>query len=614
MVVDQTLPDDAVDEPARPGRRADRSGAGELTTRTFVGALGGVLVVQLVVSLYLLRHSYFFSEDFTFLAIYQDVPVTADLLRTSIFGHLIPGFILTQKYFGTWFGADWGVASIVTLAVQLGGTIAFARLLLALVGRRTWWVVWLTTAFGLSVVVLNTAPWWAATSTMQITMVAAISAWGCTLRYARTRQWRYLLSLAVMYTVSVAFFEKSIATSAYLGLFVLLVGTAERDRLRDRVRQAVDLWPAWAIIAVVTLADLAVYFKGPYLDEAGDPAGLGVQAEYLARSLPEGAFPTLIGSVYPVSTIPGPDLLTVVVATAVCLGVVGWTSLRSRLALRVWIWYFVVIFFSQALVARGRLSLIDVDTVVHNLRYQGDAVYLFVIGVAVSVPAAVHAGSSAVRRRVVVAAVVAPLLALPLWVQSVHAISVNTPGRTSRDFFAQLRSGDLPQDAKFLDLPVPGWVIPAQMYPWNTAARVYPVVRDGAVVTTDPDGALWVRTDGTIGPVSLRDETPPTTERVCVSPGEKPVPVLTAPEAERPTADPLLLALSYEADGDAKLQLSSGRGNVTKDLRGTGELFDVSGSGDLASVIAAGPWRNVYVASGAGEVCVTSVRLVSPYG
>ena len=149
-----------------------------------------MLAVQFVVVGYLLRNSYFFAEDFTFLALYQDVPVSADLLRTSIFGHLVPGFILINKFFGAWFGADWGVAAIATLAVQLGGTVAFARLLLALVGRRTWWVVWLTAAFGLSLVVLNTAPWWAATWTMQITMVAAVSAWGCALRYARTRNWR----------------------------------------------------------------------------------------------------------------------------------------------------------------------------------------------------------------------------------------------------------------------------------------------------------------------------------------------------------------------------------------------------------------------------------------
>ena len=188
-----------------------------------------MLLLQLAVVTYLVSRSYFFSEDFTFLEIYRDTPVTADLLRTSIFGHLVPGFILVQKYFGDWFGANWTLAAFATVAVQLGGTVAFARMLLALVGRRAWWTLWLTAAFGLSVVVLNTAPWWAATWTMQITLAAAVSSWGCALRYERTRNWRYLVSLAVMYLVSVAFFEKAIVTSAYLGLFILFVGTRDRD-------------------------------------------------------------------------------------------------------------------------------------------------------------------------------------------------------------------------------------------------------------------------------------------------------------------------------------------------------------------------------------------------
>jgi hypothetical protein len=614
VVLDQThTPDDLQDAPS-----ADRAGSGSgLSPRAFAGALGGVLLVQLAASLYLLRGSYFFAEDFYFLQTYADRPVSAELLRTSIFGHLIPGYILLQKCFGSWFGADWGLASLVTLGVQLGGTIAFARLLLALVGRRTWWTVWLTAAFGLSVVVLNTAPWWAATSTMQITMVAAISAWGCTLRYAATGAWRHLLSLAVMYTVSVAFFEKSIATSLYLGLFVLLVGTQGDEPFRARRRRALRLWPAWTIIAVVTLADLAVYVTGPYLDEAGPAAALGVQAEYLARSLPEGAFPTLIGSVYPESTIPGPHLLTVVVATAVCLGVVAWTSLRSRLAVRVWVWYFVVILFSQALVARGRLGLIDVDTVVHNLRYQGDAVYLFLIGLAVALPAAVRASGGSTRRRASIAAVAAPLLALPLWVQSVHSISADTPGRVSRDYFAALRSGDLPEDTRFLDLPAPGWIVPPAMYPGNMARVIYPVVRPGVRITDDPDGASWVRPDGSVGPLVLSDLTPPTTAPTCVPRG-------AAVEILKPPTDqldqyppPVLLALHYTVEGDRaqSVQLYVGRNLVRKNIRSQGPAFELGSEGDLATVIAPTHWNTVYLdVKNAGEVCVTDVRLARPGG
>ena len=337
--------------------------------------------------------------------------------------------------------------------------------------------------------------------------------------------------------------------------------------------------------------------------------------EYLARSLPEGAFPTLIGSSYPVSTIPGPDVLTAVVATVVCLGVVVWTSLRSRLALRTWIWYFVVILFSQALVARGRLSVIDVDVVVHNLRYQGDAVYLFLIALAVAVPAAVRSADDVVRRRAMVAALVAPLLALPLWAQSVHSLSENSPGRTSRDFFAALRSGDVPEDAAFLDLTVPGWVIPEQMYPWNTAGLVYPIVRPGTTVTNDPEGALWIRPDGSVGPVQLADATTPTGVEVCVGPGEAPEPIMTSPQDDRPAGDPLLLALQYDSAGSSSVQLSVGRGRTYKDIRGTGELFEISGNGELATVIAPGNWRMVYVAVAQGDpVCVRSARLVTPMG
>lgn len=614
MVQERTLTHDAP-VTVGSGKRAARSSTPEeLSRRNHGAAVATVLLVQMVAAGYLITHSYFFAEDFTFLVLYQDTPLSAELLKTPIFGHLVPGFILVQKYFGAWFGTNWGLAALATLAVQLGGTVAFARMLLALVGRRTWWTVWLTAAFGLSVVVLNTSPWWAATWTMQITMVFAVSAWGCALRYDRTRRRRHLVALAVVFILSVSFFEKSIATSAYLGLFVLMVGTRDHEPLASRFRHALRLGPVWAILAAVSVADLAVYFSGSYLEASGEPASLALTGEYLARSLPEGVFPSLIGAVNPISLIPGPAGVTFVVATAVVLSVVVWTCLRSPLARRAWVWYFLVTLLSQGLVARGRVGVVGVETTVQNLRYQGDAVYLFLIALAVAVPAAVHGSAFLVRRRVMTAALVAPLLALPLWVQSVHALSENSAGRASRDYFEQLRTGDLP-DGTFLDLPVPGWVVPTQMYPWNMAGRIYPEVRPGAEVTDDPEGALWIRPDGSVGPVQLSDATTPTDREVCARVGESPVAIMTAPEAERPAGDPLLLALSYHIQGSSSVQLSVGRNKVYKDVRGTGELFDLTGTGDLAAFIAPTTWRVVYVAVAKGDpVCVTSVRLATPFG
>lgn len=590
------------------GPATDRSG---LDRRTWSAGLALVLVAQLGAVTYLLGRSYFFAEDFTFLAVYQDQDVTAELLRTSVFGHLIPGFILVNKYVGTWFGASWTAAAVITVVVQAAGTVAFARLLVALQGRRSVSGLWLTAAFGLSVVVLYTAPWWAATVTIGVTLSAAVATWGCTLRYERSRRWRHLVGLALVYTTSVVFFEKAIVTSAYLGLFVLLVGIRDEDRLADRWRRAWRLWPAWLVIAVITVVDLAFYAAGPYLSESGEPARTSVVVEYLLRTFPEGTFPTLLGAVYPESTIPGPVPLTAVVATVVALAVVGWTSWRSRLARRAWLWYFLVSLVSQGVIARGRLSVFDVDIVVHNLRYQADTVYLFLLALAVAVPAALRQAAPVVRRRALVVAVVAPLLALPLWLQSVHTISTQSPGDDSKAYFAALRQDRVPDDAVFLDLPVSPYVIPPQMYPWNMADKVFPLVRPGTTIGHDPDGAVRITADGAVVPVELTDLTPPSDERVCVQGGATQT-LLELGQAEHPVDDPLLLATDFRARGRAEVQLAVDDGSGPVEIRGTGELFDVEGTGALATVVFPPQWEKVTatVASG-GPVCFSRVRLAT---
>ena len=216
-----------------------------LARRGLVPALAAVVAAQVVVDLSLLRYSYFFAEDFGELATYSEGPLDLDLLSTSVFGHFIPGLVLVQRYVGIWFGADWAVTSALTCLVQVGGTIAFARLLLALRGAA-WWIPWATAAFALGTVSLNTVPWWSATLAPQVAVAASVSTWGCAVRYARTRRRRHLVGVAVMFVLAVSFFEKSIAVSAYLGLFVLLVGTQETDDgWRGRAQEAVRLWPVW---------------------------------------------------------------------------------------------------------------------------------------------------------------------------------------------------------------------------------------------------------------------------------------------------------------------------------------------------------------------------------
>ena len=583
-----------------------------LAHRWLLPALGVVVTVQLVASVYLLHGSYFFAEDFGQLTAYAEWSLGPSLLQNSVFGHFVPGFMLVQHLVGSWFGVDWVATSVLTCLVQVLGTVAFTRLLLALRGR-TWWLPWAVAAYALSVVGLNTVPWWAATVTPQLAVITSVSTWGCFLRYDASRSVRHLASLAVMFALSLSFLEKSVVTCAYLGLFVLVVGTGLTSTWGQRVRQALDLWPAWAVLATLSVLDLAVYVTGGYLDESGTAAGAAETAWYVVRTFPQGLFPSLVGAVHPVSDLPGPASLTPVVATVVVVALLVWTSMRSGLALRAWVWWLTCVVLSQLLVARGRLALFGADTMVTNLRYQVDAAYLFLIALAVALPAAVATLRAPVRRRVGVAVALAPLVAAPLWLQSVHTIAHESPGRLSRDYLAAVRAG--PPERPFLDLPVPEWVVAQQLYPWNMAHVVLPAAAPGARVTDDPDGALWIRPDGTIAPLVLDDLTTPTATTQCILSGP-PVEILRPPaEVVDQAPVPVLLALHYTSEAGGSIQLYVGRNGVRKNIRSRGPAFELSSEGQLATVIDPTHWNTVYLdVRGGAPVCVDAVRLARPGG
>ncbi len=585
-----------------------------LARRGLWPALAAVVAAQVVVDLSLLRYSYFFAEDFGELSTYSEGPLDLDLLSSSVFGHFIPGLVIVQRYVGAWFGADWVVTSALTCLIQVGGTIAFARLMLALRGAA-WWIPWASAAFALGIVSLNTVPWWAATLAPQVAVVAGVSTWGCAVRYARTGRPRHLVGLAVMFVLAVSFFEKSLAVGACLGLFVLLVGTRQTDDgWRDRAREAVRLWPVWGVLATISALDLAVYATGPYLGQFGEPAGATDTVEYLARSLPEGVFPSLIGAINPTSPLPGPGALTPVVATALVLSVIVWTSMRSGVARRAWAWFVLSALLSQLLVARGRLQLLGIDTTVRELRFQVDSSYLFLIALAVALPAAVHTLGPAARARVAITVAVAPLVFMPLWLQSLQVIADTSTGPDSRHYFAQLRAADLPEDAAFLDVPLPEWLVPSAMHPWNLAGTVYPQARPGVALTHDPEGALWIRPDGSIGPVQLRDLTTPTSDPVCLEAGEAPVQVLTPPGVALYGAPPsVLLVLSQDSAGPAWLQLGTGAEDSAPDDYGAPIRLDRPGS--FAAGVRLDPDAAVYLSLASGSrVCVDEVRLAVPEG
>jgi hypothetical protein len=493
----------------------------------------------------------------------------------------------------------------------MGGTVAFTRLLVALRGAR-WWIPWVAGAFGLGILGLNTAPWWAATLSPQIAVVACVSAWGCAMRYDRSRRLRHLLSLLVMFGVAVSFFEKSVVVSAYVGLFVLIVGTHATDETwRQRVHRVRRLWPVWTVFVVVSAIDLAFYFAGDYLGEAGRPAGTAQTLEYLARSLPEGVLPSLFGAAHPTTGLPGPSWLTPLAATAAAGSVVLWTSLRSGLSRRAWLWFLLSAGLSQVLVARGRLSIQGTDAVVANLRYQVDPAYLFLVALTVALPAAMATVPARRRGRLALAAALAPLVALPLWVDTVRTLSAESPGAYSRLHLHQLRESRLPAGTVFLDMAVPEYLVPPAMYPWNLASTVYPIARPGVDVSHDPRGASWIAPDGSILPVRLHDITAPA-DPGCLLASDGPVEVVPPPGADlEGVTPPLLLSLRHATRNPTSFVLAVGPGDGPQ--RGYGADVPVRGTGELAVPIELTATDAVHLqVTGAARLCLSDVRITRP--
>ncbi|QBX55613.1 hypothetical protein EXE58_09210 [Nocardioides seonyuensis] len=556
--------------------------------KTWWAAVVSVFVVQAATVVVLTSRNYFFMEDFRFLVQLREGPIDAELLGYDVFGHFVPGLALGNHLFAQAFGASWTAASVVILAFQLGGSVAFLRLLIALHGR-TWWLPGALAAFALSVVMLYSSVWWAATWTMGATTVCAVSAFGCAQRYFNTRRRRHLLSLAVMAALSFSFFEKSVVLCVYVGLFALVVGKLdERESWRQRLRGALAVWPVWLTLGTLASIDLALYFAGGHHENLSEPPPLALTGEYLLRALPEGSFTTVLGVVHPSVGPPGPQWLVPATTTTLFVLIMAWTSWRSRLAARAWLWFLACALVSVGFVALGRLGTLGVDMTAQMLRYQVETNYLVLVALTIAVPAALHTLAHGARARLWhlrgVIAVGVVIALVPGWIASVRVISETGPGRTADEYFAALRTGG-PPPGPFLEYPVPAWIVPAFQYPWNMSSVIFPLVNPRAETTTDPRGSYVVTYDGTVREVALDYLYGPAKTAWCGGPEPAAITLVTGMQSPRqPDWDPLLVVVDHVAEGRATVSFTGKdeNGTPTSAAGMLGSVFVVEGRGRLA--------------------------------
>jgi hypothetical protein len=564
-----------------------------------------ILLAQFVVAFIYSGKSYFFQDDFLDFRLLQQSPLSFHLVTRSMFGHLVPAWVVSVKTFHHVFGTDYLAARWVMVILVMLATIALYRLLRALIGGSAWVVV-ITAVVALGAITLNSVIWWAVAMSVFASNAANIAVFGCFMRWTNTGRIRHLVGMALMYIIGTAFWEKSALTGLYVFLFALLV-LDWRLGLRDRIRNVWRRWPAWIVFGVFGALDLGWYAHGSYLAEAGATPTLKSVTQMLSLSWMEGLAAGIFGIRIPDVLFFGSATLTMLIPAALVVALATYTCVKSVQARYAWAFFVLVYLINQWLLARGRIQSVGIHAG-RDFRYQYDNLYLLAITVAVSLASLppMHVGA---RARKVLAGCAVVLVAA---VASVEVVTLNRlldtfSGRTSRAYFEKFTTSweqTLRQnpDAKLVNTKIPIRIMYPTFYPYSLASSVLTQVKSDVKFTSDPNGAYVVGDDGTVHPAEFVPLQSSQTPGCAV-----PVNGVYTFAFPAQTGDYLMAKVSYVAKKPMKLEIAVGQSpqNYTSRSKrvGTGDGEIVSPTGyDSVGFIAV-------ITKNPADVCIKSLEI-----
>lgn len=574
----------------------------------------GALVV--VVGWLLTRTSFFYADDFLYASLFSE-PWSAAQLSRSYFGHLGPAFALLSTVFYHWFGLDWSAATVVMLGCLLGLSVATRRLVDATLGRRTLLGILAGVSVALTPAIVTQVLWWGAAITQVIPLAAGLSAMGCLVRWIRTGRPTHLVGLALMFGLALAFFEKAVVFSAYAFLWALLAVDAGVP-WRERVANAAGRWPAWAILAILSAIDLAVYFAGPYRADSGPSAPVGALASFVVRGVTLGAIPSLFG--VDLQGASAPVVAGVATLTLLAMAHAAVRLIRSAPSTRNVLGFAVLATaVGQVPLAIGRAAITGGDGG-RLLRYQMEPVAIVLVSFAVALgqaclqcdgdlARAVSAGHGAspvrgVPRWLRLARLVAPLLVL-LWSGTMVAAVRANPGALSRTWATNVREQWPSDPPPMVDGPVDHGFVYDWMHPYNLRSRVLATMGLAATFTVNPQGTWAIDSQGQLGPAAFAASTS-SEATACARPGAPAV-----VNIEHPAGESTLVELQYAADTKASFGVSTGTPAQDVNLQGLAARTEVpAGRGAVVfQWLGRNDLKQLVVHSLSGQVCINQISV-----
>jgi hypothetical protein len=460
------------------------------------------LVVAQIVTLSVLTHrSWFFVDDFLFLAQGREKRWSLSFLRLPLFEHFSPVHRVLDLAFVRLFGLDWLAAHVILLALAASCIVAFALVARALLASRAL-ALGLTAAYGTSLVFVRNVAWWTggihlftATAFSLLTVLGYI-------RWFDTGERRWAAFSLAAYGLALLCHEQAMLVPVFVLLLRVLVLSGWR------IRRLLDEWRLWLGYGALTLLSVA-NFLATYYHPAGRPSPLQI-VKFLLISLFEGFLPSAFGMKVPEAPMLSNEV-SVVLAAVLAATVILISLRRSPRAVRAWAFFCCSFLVAVLPLGLGRIAISGAE-VGRELRYMTAPAFLGLLAVGAAfdnrfAPATKRASAAATSGRLHRAlAFCLVALYLFLYVRDGARLqrSLWEPVAAKRYFVTFERDVALIRSRGDEPVIVPGTVpecaVPAWLFPFNTYEHAL-VLMDPELHTSGKGPRYTVDAEGHLRPV-----------------------------------------------------------------------------------------------------------------
>lgn len=429
---------------------------------------------------------HWYWDDYVFMGRAARLGLDMDYLLHTHDGHLMPSGFLLQWWLTRSLGMSFPLPAVLLLLGQSVVLVLFARLALELIGSR-WAATMAIVVLALTPLTFPASTWWASALNsvpLQIGLCAGLLA---TVRWVRTGLARHGWTMVAVTVASLTFFEKAvlIPVACLLLLPTLLPGLGVVRAVRTGLGLGRAVWLATAgVVALYAVGYLVVSDRAP-----GQSFDVAAWLDMLGRGVAATLAPGLLGGPWQWeavgygSAIGRPPFIGAVLALELLAALVLVSAMRSRRALRAWVWAGSYVLMSLTLVAVGRGGSAVNPAIVQGTRYLADSAIPAALALGVALTVVAPMVSRAARRVAALGALPeASLHAVLVWVAIgllLASSSVSLAGyreiwraNPSRGYVATAQASVARADADtvLLDQPVPQDVLYGLSRPYNQAS------------------------------------------------------------------------------------------------------------------------------------------------